>query len=54
MIIIPNKPCGEPKKIFYFIGRTLLIVSIIYFFQGLVSEAIFFAVLANGIKNLLT
>ncbi len=50
---MPNKPSGEPKRIFNFIGRTLLIVSIIYFFQGLVSEAIFFAVLANGIKNIL-
>ena len=54
MLIRPNKPCAEPKRIFHFIGQTLLIVSIIYFFQGLIPEGIYFAVLANGIKNPLT
>ena len=51
MIIKPNKPCGEPKRIFYTIAVGLLIASIFFFFCGLVSQAIFLAVLANGIKN---
>jgi len=49
-----NIVATEPKRIFYFISVALLVASIFLFFWGLVSEAIFFAVLANGIKNVLS
>jgi len=53
MIFKPNIAFAKPKRIFYFIGRGLLIASVFFFFCGLVSEGIYLAVLANGIKNLL-
>jgi hypothetical protein len=51
MIIKPNIAFAKPKRIFHTIAVGLLIASIFFFFCGLVSEAIFLAVLANGIKN---
>jgi preprotein translocase subunit SecF len=54
MIKKSNIAVAKPKRIFYFISVALLVASIFFFFYGLVSEAIFFAVLANGIKNVLS
>tara|TARA_R100000388_G_C7152652_1_gene115288 strand:- start:180 stop:344 length:165 start_codon:yes stop_codon:yes gene_type:complete len=53
MIKKPNIAVPKPKRIFYTIAVGLLIASIFFFFCGLVSEGIFLAVLANGIKNVL-
>jgi len=51
MIIKPNIAFAKPKRIFYTIAVGLLVASIFFFFCGLVSEGIYLAVLANGIKN---